>query len=92
LLLWRFIPHNRRVGRRPDHPPAGDDIFKQAVINDILRPGFCKTRRAAFRQGFRWKLGQMKPNEFIKFRAVSVSEAQALRLELDDMCTLNSIE
>jgi len=39
-----------------------------------------------------WKLGQMKPNEFIKFRAVSVSEAQALRLELDDMCTLNSIE
>ena len=39
-----------------------------------------------------WKLGQMKPNEFIRFRAVSVAEAQKLRLKLDDMCTQNSIE
>ena len=39
-----------------------------------------------------WKLGQMKPNEYIKFREVSVGEAQALRLALDETCTLDSIE
>ena len=39
-----------------------------------------------------WKLGQMKPNEFINFNRVSVAEAQALRIELDDLCDENSIE
>lgn len=39
-----------------------------------------------------WKLGQMKPNEFIRFRAISVAEAQALRAALDETCTLDSIE
>ncbi len=39
-----------------------------------------------------WKLGQMKPNEHIRFRAVSVEEAQALRVALDDTCTAASIE
>ncbi|HJN60542.1 MAG TPA: biotin-dependent carboxyltransferase family protein [Alphaproteobacteria bacterium] len=39
-----------------------------------------------------WKLGQIKPNEFLCFSRVSVSEAQALRVELDDMCGENSIE
>jgi urea carboxylase len=39
-----------------------------------------------------WKLGQMKPNEFISFNRVSVEEAQALRIELDDLCGENSIE
>lgn len=39
-----------------------------------------------------WKLGQMKPNEFIRFRAISVAEAQALRAALDETCTPGSIE
>ena len=39
-----------------------------------------------------WKLGQMKPNEHIRFREVSVGEAQALRFALDETCTLESIE
>ena len=39
-----------------------------------------------------WKLGQMKPNEFIAFREVSVAEAQAQRVALDEACTIDSIE
>ena len=39
-----------------------------------------------------WKLGQMKPNESIKFREVSVNEAQELRFALDEACTHDSIE
>ena len=39
-----------------------------------------------------WKLGQIKPNEFLCFSRVSVEEAQALRIALDDLCTENSIE
>ena len=34
----------------------------------------------------------MKPNESIKFREVSVGEAQALRFTLDEACTRGSIE
>ena len=39
-----------------------------------------------------WKLGQMKPNEFIRFREIPVAAAQALRAALDETCTLDSIE
>ena len=39
-----------------------------------------------------WKLGQIKPNEFLCFSRVSVEEAQALRIALDEMCGESSIE
>ena len=39
-----------------------------------------------------WKLAQIKPNEFLCFSRVSVEEAQALRIALDDLCTENSFE
>ena len=39
-----------------------------------------------------WKLGQMKPNEFLLFHKVSVEDAQALRIRLDDACSETSIE
>ena len=39
-----------------------------------------------------WKLGQIKPNEFLCFKRVSVEEAQTLRVALDDRCTESSIE
>ena len=39
-----------------------------------------------------WKLGQIKPNEFLCFTRVSVAEAQALRIALDEMCAETSIE
>ena len=39
-----------------------------------------------------WKLGQTKPNEFLHFKSITVEEAQALRRELDDVCSENSIE
>ncbi len=39
-----------------------------------------------------WKLGQIKPNEFLCFTRVSVAEAQALRIALDNMCAETSIE
>ena len=39
-----------------------------------------------------WKLGQIKPNEFLCFKRVNVEEAQTLRVALDDRCTESSIE
>ncbi len=39
-----------------------------------------------------WKLGQMKPNEFLCFNKVGVKEAQSLRIELDEICDEKSIE
>ena len=39
-----------------------------------------------------WKLGQIKPNEFLSFNRVSVEDAQALRIKLDDLCDESSIE
>ncbi len=39
-----------------------------------------------------WKLGQAKPNEFFHFNEVSVDEAQALRRQLDALCSHDSIE
>lgn len=39
-----------------------------------------------------WKLGQTKPNEFLHFKRITVEEAQALRRELDGICTESSIE
>lgn len=38
-----------------------------------------------------WKLGQAKPAETLKFTAVSVDEAQALRRRIDGLCTEASI-
>lgn len=39
-----------------------------------------------------WKLGQSKPGDLYRFRAVSVEEAQASRRALDARCTLESLE
>jgi urea carboxylase len=39
-----------------------------------------------------WKLGQAKPNEFLHFKEVTVDEAQALRRDLDAICSPDSIE
>ena len=39
-----------------------------------------------------WKLGQSKPGELYRFTAVSVEAAQALRRELDAVCSAASIE
>jgi urea carboxylase len=38
-----------------------------------------------------WKLGQAKPAEILKFKAVSVDEAQALRRAIDALCSDASI-
>ena len=38
-----------------------------------------------------WKLGQAKPAEVLRFKRVSVDEAQALRREIDAVCTERSI-
>ncbi len=39
-----------------------------------------------------WKLGQSKPGEVYRFTAVSVEAAQALRRQLDAMCSAASLE
>ncbi len=39
-----------------------------------------------------WKLGQSKPGEIYRFKAVTVEEAQALRRRERDICTEDSIE
>jgi 5-oxoprolinase (ATP-hydrolysing) subunit C len=38
-----------------------------------------------------WKLGQAKPAEVLRFKAVSVDEAQGLRRETDALCSADSI-
>jgi urea carboxylase len=38
-----------------------------------------------------WKLGQAKPGDILRFKAVSVDEAQALRRQIDSLCTDKSI-
>jgi 5-oxoprolinase (ATP-hydrolysing) subunit C len=38
-----------------------------------------------------WKLGQAKPGEIIRFKALSVDEAQALRRQIDALCTEKSL-
>ena len=39
-----------------------------------------------------WKLGQSKPNEIYRFKAVSVAEAQAERRRIDRLCAEDSLE
>jgi 5-oxoprolinase (ATP-hydrolysing) subunit C len=38
-----------------------------------------------------WKLGQAKPAELLRFKAVSVDEAPALRRRIDALCSAKSI-
>ena len=38
-----------------------------------------------------WKLGQSRPGDIYRFRAVSVDEAQGLRRELDGFCAIASL-
>jgi urea carboxylase len=38
-----------------------------------------------------WKLGQAKPAEILRFKSVSVEEAQALRGKIDDICSESSV-
>lgn len=39
-----------------------------------------------------WKLGQSKPGEIYRFKAISVEEAQAMAHKLREICSENSIE
>jgi urea carboxylase len=39
-----------------------------------------------------WKLGQSKPGDTYRFKAVSVDEAQAISSEIRELCSEGSIE
>ena len=39
-----------------------------------------------------WKLGQSKPGEIYRFKAISVDEAQAIRKQINAVCTMASIQ
>ena len=39
-----------------------------------------------------WKLGQSKPGEIYRFKAISVDEAQAIRKKINTVCTMASIQ
>lgn len=39
-----------------------------------------------------WKLGQSKPGEIYRFKAISVDEAQAIRKKINALCTMASIQ
>jgi urea carboxylase len=39
-----------------------------------------------------WKLGQSKPGEIYRFKAVTVDEAQAISSRIRDLCNEDSIE
>jgi urea carboxylase len=101
---WTFTP--KATNKAPEHGSFPSNIIDQGyplgavnlggqtpiiLVNDGPSMGgfICPwtVPSAAF-----WKLGQAKPNEFLKFREVSVDEAQELRRRLDAICTLDSIE
>ena len=61
------------------------------LLNDTLTLGGFINPYTVVSAAF-WKLGQSRPNELYRFKAVTVREAQALRREIDVLCTESSLE
>lgn len=61
------------------------------LLNDTLTLGGFINPYTVISAAF-WKLGQSRPNEIYRFKAVTVREAQALRRAIDALCTEASLE
>lgn len=61
------------------------------LLNDTLTLGGFINPYTVISAAF-WKLGQSRPNEIYRFKAVTVREAQALRREIDALCGEESLE
>ncbi|MGD9538079.1 MAG: biotin-dependent carboxyltransferase family protein [Alphaproteobacteria bacterium] len=61
------------------------------LLNDTLTLGGFINPYTVVSAAF-WKLGQSRPNEIYRFKAVTVREAQALRRAIDAICTESSLE
>lgn len=61
------------------------------LVNDTLTLGGFINPYTVISAAF-WKLGQSRPNEIYRFKAVTVREAQALRREIDALCGEASLE
>jgi urea carboxylase len=60
-------------------------------LNDTLTLGGFINPYTVISAAF-WKLGQSRPNEVYRFKAVGVREAQALRRAIDAHCTEAAVE
>ena len=61
------------------------------LLNDTLTLGGFINPYTVISAAF-WKLGQSRPNDRYRFRAVTIEEAQTLRRAIDACCTEANIE
>jgi urea carboxylase len=100
---WTFT--EKATNKAPEHGSEPSNIIDQGyplgainlagqtpiiLVNDGPSMGGFINPYTVPSAGF-WKLGQAKPGEIIRFKAVSVDEAQALRRQIDAVCTEKSI-
>ncbi|WP_296059004.1 biotin-dependent carboxyltransferase family protein [uncultured Amphritea sp.] len=100
---WTFT--NKAFDKSPEHGTEPSNIIDQGypigainlagqtpiiLMNDGPSMGGFINPYTVPTIGF-WKLGQAKPGDTIKFKVVSVSEAQELRKAINGLCTEDSI-
>ncbi len=100
---WTFT--EKAVNKGPEHGADPSNIIDQGypigainlagqtpiiLMNDGPSMGGFINPYTVPSVGF-WKLGQANPSDIIRFKIVSVEEAQRLRLELNAVCSANSI-
>ncbi|MBX6320897.1 MAG: biotin-dependent carboxyltransferase [Rhodospirillaceae bacterium] len=100
---WTFT--EKAYNKAPEHGSEPSNIIDQGypigainlagqtpiiLVNDGPSMGGFINPYTVPSAGF-WKLGQAKPGEIIRFTAVSVDEAQALRRRIDALCTASSL-
>ena len=76
---------------------APNDLSGSSLINVITGAALDCTSMGGFINPYTvpsaafWKLGQSRPGDIYRFKAVSVDEAQALRRTLDALCGESSL-
>lgn len=101
---WSFA--DKAIHKAPEHgshpsntidhgyPIGGINLCGQTpiiLLNDTLTLGGFINPYTVISAAF-WKLGQSRPNEVYRFKAVTVSEAQAERRRIDRLCSPDSLE
>jgi len=101
---WTFA--DKAINKAPEHGSIPSNIIDHGypigainlcgqtpiiLLNDTLTLGGFINPYTVISAAF-WKLGQSKPNEVYRFKAVSVTEAQAKRRRIDRLCTEDSLE
>jgi len=100
---WTFTP--KATNKAPEHGSEPSNIIDQGypvgainlcgqtpiiLVNDGPSMGGFINPYTVPSASF-WKLGQAKPAEILRFKSVSVEEAQALRRKIDGVCSESSV-